>query len=93
MLSSIGGCRSNLNAAYALQEDFCQQSRAAAAISNLSFFVDMSHSQCFERGSQKFSHKNILSKRCHMESAVRETLGSILSLPSITRPVEVKTFH
>ena len=34
----IGGCRSNLNAAYALQKDFCQQSRAAAAICNLSSF-------------------------------------------------------
>ena len=36
-------------------QDFCQQSRLQRH--SLSFFVDMSHSQWFERGSQKFSHK------------------------------------
>ena len=68
-------------------QDFCQQSRLQRH--SLSFFVDMPHSQWFEPGSQKFSHKKILLlKRCQMESAVRETLASILSLSSFTRPAK-----
>ena len=45
-----------------------------------------------DRNFRKFpqnSHKKIiLPKRCRMESAVRETLASILSLSSFTRPVK-----
>ena len=47
----------------------------------LCLFVDMPHSEWFERGSQKSSQKKIiLLKRCQMESAVRETVASLLSL-------------
>ena len=74
-------------------QDFCQQSRLQRH--SLSFFVDMPHSQWFERGSRKFSHKKILLLKCGksgaVESPVRETLASILSLSSFTRPA--KTFH
>ena len=38
-------------------QDFCQQSRLQRH--SLSFFVDMPHSQWFERGSQKFSHRKL----------------------------------
>ena len=69
-------------------QDFCQQSRLQWHSLSL-FFVDMPHSQWFERGSEKFSHKKILLlKRCQMERAVRKTLASILSLSSFTRPAK-----
>ena len=67
-------------------QDFCQQSRLQRH--SLSFFVDMPHSQWFERGSEKFSHKNSSSKALPNGSAVRETLASILSLSSFTRPAK-----
>ena len=41
------------------------------------------------RKPKVFTQKNLLSKRCQMECAVREILASILSLSFFTRPVKV----
>ena len=50
-------------------QDLCQQIRLQRR--SLSFFVDMPHSQWFERGSQKFSHKKNSSSKALPKWKVR----------------------
>ena len=74
-----------LKAAHVLHKDFSQQSRVQRH--SLLFLAYMSHSEWFESASQKFPHKIFFQSVAKMETAVRETLDSILSwLPSFTRP-------
>ena len=57
----------------------------------------MSHSEWFERGSQKFSHKKILlTKRCQMESAVPEILaltGQSSSLEAVFYSIDLHSLY
>ena len=55
----------------------------------LSFFCwHVTLAMVWARKPNVFSQKILLPKRCRLESAVRETLASVLSLSSITRPVK-----